>query len=87
MKILYGVQGTGNGHVTRARALNKYFHHFGIHVDFLFSGREQHRYFDMAEFGDQWRSAKGLTFSYSAGRIKVLATKKAAEVWPEGKLN
>lgn len=74
MKILYGVQGTGNGHVTRARALNKHFRRFGLDVDFLFSGRERNKYFDMDEFGQNWRCLRGLTFSYSGGRIKVLAT-------------
>lgn len=74
MKILYGVQGTGNGHVTRARALNRHFRQLGLQVDFLFSGRERRKYFDMAEFGDSWRCCKGLTFSYSSGRIKFFAT-------------
>ena len=74
MKILYGVQGTGNGHVTRARALNKHFQRFGLDVDFLFSGRERRKYFDMEEFGPSWRCMQGLTFSYSGGRIKILGT-------------
>jgi uncharacterized protein (TIGR00661 family) len=74
MKILYGVQGTGNGHVTRARALNRHFREYGLNVDFLFSGRERHKYFDMEEFGDTWRCCSGLTFCYASGRIKVLST-------------
>jgi uncharacterized protein (TIGR00661 family) len=74
MKILYGVQGTGNGHVTRARALNKHFRRFGLEVDFLFSGRERRKYFDMEEFGQNWQCLQGLTFSYSGGRIKILGT-------------
>lgn len=74
MKILYGVQGTGNGHVTRARALNRHFKEFGLEVHFLFSGRERCKYFDMAEFGEDWQCRSGLTFSYSSGRIKVMAT-------------
>lgn len=73
MKILYGVQGTGNGHITRARALNQYFREYGLDVDFLFSGRERSRYFDMQEFGD-WRCCQGLTFAYRAGGIKILKT-------------
>ena len=56
MKLLYGVQGTGNGHITRARALNKYLAEFGLEVDFLFSGRDRDRYFDMEEFGDKWNT-------------------------------
>lgn len=74
MKILYGVQGTGNGHITRARALNQYFTHFGLQVDFLFSGRDASRYFDMQEFGSGFRTYKGLTFAYQAGGIKIIRT-------------
>lgn len=47
MKILFGVQGTGNGHISRARALNKYLKADGISVDYIFSGRERDKYFDM----------------------------------------
>lgn len=70
MKILYGVQGTGNGHITRARALNKHFNKFGIEADFLFSGRDRKHYFDMEEFGDNWRCHRGLTFIHEAGQLK-----------------
>ncbi|MEZ9793074.1 glycosyltransferase family protein, partial [Vibrio splendidus] len=41
MKILYGVQGTGNGHIARARAMAVAFRQQNIDVDFLFSGRDQ----------------------------------------------
>ncbi len=73
MKLLYGVQGTGNGHITRARALSKHFTHFGIQADFLFSGRERGKYFDMEEFGN-WRAHRGLTFIHEAGDLKILRT-------------
>lgn len=74
MKILYGVQGTGNGHVTRARALNRYFKEFELEVDFLFSGRQRHKYFDMEEFGSEWRCRNGLTFWHSSGRVNIFST-------------
>lgn len=80
MKILYGVQGTGNGHISRARAMNKYLQEFGIEVDFLFSGREREKYFDMEEFGD-WRCHKGLTFLHEAGNLKIIKTAKQASPW------
>lgn len=73
MKILYGVQATGNGHITRARALNKYFVKHGLEVDFLFSGRPRDQFFDMDEFG-QWRCQRGLTFLHEAGKLKVIQT-------------
>ena len=48
MKLLYGVQGTGNGHIARARimaaALAK---RSDVEVDFVFTGREPDKYFDM----------------------------------------
>ena len=75
MKILYGVQATGNGHITRARALNKYFAAFGIDVDYLFSGREKAKFFDMDEFGS-WRCHRGLTFIHEAGHLKISKTIK-----------
>ena len=53
MKLLYGVQGTGNGHIARARimaaALAK---RSDVEVDFVFTGREPDKYFDMDVFGD-----------------------------------
>ncbi|MDW2149941.1 glycosyltransferase family protein, partial [Vibrio sp. 378] len=47
MKILYGVQGTGNGHIARARAMSKAFESHDVQVDFLFSGRAPEKYFSM----------------------------------------
>jgi len=83
MKILYGVQGTGNGHISRARVLNTYLKALGVEVDYLFSGREREKYFDMEAFGD-WRCLKGLTFVHDSGELKVFRTLKNAclrEFW------
>lgn len=77
MKILYGVQGTGNGHISRARAMNKYLKKAGIKADFLFSGRERELYFDMDEFRN-WRCHKGMTFRHQAGKLKILDTFRQA---------
>jgi uncharacterized protein (TIGR00661 family) len=79
MKILYGVQGTGNGHISRARAINKYLKKLHIEVDFLFSGRARENYFDMEEFGD-WRCHQGLTFLHQAGKLQTLETWKRARI-------
>lgn len=38
MKILYAIQGTGNGHISRAKELIPYLQSYG-EVDFLFSGK------------------------------------------------
>lgn len=73
MKILYGVQGTGNGHISRARAMAPALAELGLEVDYLFSGRPADRYFDMSPFGD-FRLRNGLTFVVKNGRIDRLNT-------------
>lgn len=73
MKILFGVQGTGNGHITRARALEPHLSAEGVELDFLFSGRAPDQYFDMEQFGN-YRALSGLTFTTERGRINVLKT-------------
>ena len=56
MRIFYGVQGTGNGHLSRARAMaNEFLQYPDISVDWLFSGRERHHYFDMETISSQHR--------------------------------
>ena len=73
MKILYGVQGTGNGHITRARAMAQAFEQQDVKVDYLFSGRDQHKYFDMECFGE-YQLRKGVTFNYSHGKVQPIKT-------------
>ncbi|MEE4278767.1 MAG: MJ1255/VC2487 family glycosyltransferase [Halieaceae bacterium] len=73
MKILYGVQGTGNGHLSRARAMAAAFARSAIEVDYLFSGREPGRFFDMECFG-AYRTRRGLTFVNIDGRVNYLRT-------------
>jgi len=73
LKILYGVQGTGNGHLSRARAMCEQFTKLGVEVDYVFSGRPRNQYFDMEKFGD-WQALSGLTFSVEKGKVKPLST-------------
>lgn len=73
MRILYGVQGTGNGHLSRARVMAKALMKQDIQVDFLFSGRKPDQFFDMEGFGD-YRVSAGMTFATSSGRVNVLQT-------------
>ncbi|RJG47572.1 MJ1255/VC2487 family glycosyltransferase [Motilimonas pumila] len=80
MRVLYGVQGTGNGHITRARKMSRALADAGIEVDYLFSGREPDGYFDMAPFGD-YRTRKGLTFSSGHGEISHIRTLLNANPW------
>jgi uncharacterized protein (TIGR00661 family) len=74
MKIFYGVQGTGNGHTTRARVMAKALYAAGMtDVDFLFSGRPADKYFDMEIFND-YQVRKGLTFSIDKGQVNIVKT-------------
>lgn len=73
MKILYGVQGTGNGHITRARAMQVALAEAGIEVDWVFSGREKDKFFDMNAFGE-YKVFKGLTFATRAGKVDLVKT-------------
>ncbi|EPF7975952.1 glycosyltransferase [Vibrio harveyi] len=73
MKILYGVQGTGNGHIARARAMSKAFQTHDVQVDFLFSGREPEKYFSMESFGN-YRTRRGFTFVTEKGAVSYAKT-------------
>ncbi|GGD62623.1 MJ1255/VC2487 family glycosyltransferase [Lacimicrobium alkaliphilum] len=79
MKILYGVQGTGNGHITRARVMAQAFSkRQDVKVDFLFSGRPEGKYFDMQVFG-QYQCRRGLTFVNRQGAIDRWQTLRSAK--------
>lgn len=73
MKLLYGVQGTGNGHIARARAMAEAFSKQQVQVDFIFSGRSQNDYFSMDAFG-AYQTRRGLTFYTEQGQINLLKT-------------
>ena len=80
MKILYGVQGTGNGHIARARAMAIAFRKQNIDVDFLFSGRETNKYFSMEDFGN-YQTRSGLTFHCEQGQVKYSKTFRKNNLW------
>ncbi|MEQ9462138.1 MAG: glycosyltransferase family protein [Haliea sp.] len=73
MRILYGVQATGNGHISRARAMAEAFREHSVEVTWLFSGRERSQLFDMAPFGD-FLHRRGLTFATRAGSVRYWQT-------------
>ncbi len=73
MKILYAVQATGNGHITRARIMAKAFKTLDIKVDWVFTGRPKKELFDMEVFGD-FRTFSGLTFAIENGSINYFKT-------------
>ncbi len=73
MRILYGVQGTGNGHLSRARAMASHLAETHAEVTYLFSGRDRDQFFDMKPFGE-WQCRSGMTLITSRGKVKPLAT-------------
>ena len=73
MRILYGVQGTGQGHISRARAMAIALAQWPVDVTWLFSGRPRESLFDMDVFGD-FEHRRGLTFTTRAGRVRYRDT-------------
>lgn len=80
MKILYGVQGTGNGHTSRARIMAKALQQRDdVAVDYLFSGRQQDKYFDMQVFAD-YSTRTGISFVSHNGAVDHWQTIKALKL-------
>ncbi len=73
MKIFYGVQGTGNGHITRARVMATELYAAGLDVTFQFTGRPVNEYFDMQVFNG-YQTKNGLTFHSSNGQVSYIKT-------------
>ncbi|WHI50007.1 glycosyltransferase family protein [Microbulbifer sp. MLAF003] len=74
MKILYGVQATGNGHIARSRTLAKALQKYPeLEIQWLFSGRPKENLFGMEIFGDYWWR-RGLTFIHREGKLKTFET-------------
>lgn len=79
MKVLFGVQATGNGHITRARSLAPELAKLGVDVQWLFSGREPDQFFDMDVFGD-YIVRQGMTFVTKAGKLNPVKTIQNARI-------
>lgn len=73
MKILYGVQATGNGHICRSQEMIKALKALGHHVQVLFSGRQDLNLSDLEGF-EPYESYRGLTFVTRQGKLSVLKT-------------
>ncbi|WP_409524238.1 MJ1255/VC2487 family glycosyltransferase [Nitrincola sp. MINF-07-Sa-05] len=79
MRILYAVQGTGNGHITRARVMAPALQQAGIQADYLFSGRDPDAYFDMECFG-QYQTRTGLTLATHGSKVSKWQTLRKSRV-------
>lgn len=73
MKILYGVQSTGNGHVSRSREVIDNLKTLGHEVRVVFSGSDPGR-FATDPFFDPCEVFRGLTFSTSHGKLQYAKT-------------
>jgi uncharacterized protein (TIGR00661 family) len=72
MKILYGIQGTGNGHISRSREMVKELKK-NNDVHCVLSGRNKNNYFDIEDF-KPYDIYKGLTFHKKDGKIDFAET-------------
>ena len=71
MKILYGVQGTGNGHITRSSILIPILRDMGHEVEVIISGRNNTNFFDI-EFLKPFEIKRVLLLSRQKVRLKSL---------------
>ncbi|MEM4248649.1 MAG: glycosyltransferase family protein [Candidatus Nanoarchaeia archaeon] len=73
MKILYGVQATGNGHISRSREVIAQLKKQGHSVHVIFSGRYPATIFDVDIF-KPFSAFKGFTFAIENGSINKFKT-------------
>ena len=73
MNILYGVQGTGNGHISRSREMVRALGVLGHTVQVLVSGRPRENLPALPEFGS-YLTLEGLTFVTDLGKMRPMRT-------------
>jgi uncharacterized protein (TIGR00661 family) len=73
MKILFGVQGTGNGHISRSRELVRKLKGDGHDVDVIISGRKAEDLKEIEIF-EPYRVMKGMTLVTYKGKLSYIET-------------
>jgi uncharacterized protein (TIGR00661 family) len=73
MKILYGVQATGNGHISRSREVIRELKDMGHDVQVVFSGRDPSLLWETKTF-EPYDAFRGLTFVSRRGKIRNVQT-------------
>jgi uncharacterized protein (TIGR00661 family) len=73
MKILFGVQGTGNGHISRSRELVRKLKEDGHDVDVIISGRKEDELKEVEIF-EPYRVMKGMTLVTYKGKTNYFET-------------
>lgn len=73
MKILFGVQGTGNGHISRSREQVTKLREAGHEIEVVISGRKEEELKEIEAFSP-YRVLKGLTLVTYRGKMNYIET-------------
>jgi uncharacterized protein (TIGR00661 family) len=73
MKILYGVQATGNGHISRSREVIRELKKMDHDLRVILSGRDPALLWEMEIF-EPYEAFRGLTFAYHRGKLSYIQT-------------
>lgn len=79
MRILFGVQATGNGHISRSREVVRNLKAAGHDVRVILSGRKPELLWGTAVF-EPFTALEGLTFATRRGRLQVLKTARQLDL-------
>jgi uncharacterized protein (TIGR00661 family) len=77
VRILFGVQATGNGHISRSREIVRELKALGHDVKTVLSGRDPGQLREVEVF-QPWVALRGLTFASSSGKVRLLKTARMA---------
>ncbi len=73
MKVLYGIQATGNGHITRSTEIIKELEKLGHSIKVILSGRDPKEIKKLKLF-KEYDAYKGITFVIKKGKVDYLKT-------------
>jgi uncharacterized protein (TIGR00661 family) len=73
MKILFGVQATGNGHISRSREVIRHLKELGHDIRVILSGRDPSLLWEMETF-EPYDTFQGLTFISRRGKVRIIRT-------------
>ena len=73
MDILYGINATGNGHISRARVIISELKKRGHNITTIISGNDKNKIFDIDDFKPLIEK-KGFTFHKDKGKVKLIKT-------------
>lgn len=79
MRILYGIQLTGNGHIVRSRGIVEGLKAQGHDVHVLMSGPPKKTW--QFETFEPYENRHGLTFVHDRGRLSYVKTARALKLW------